>query len=156
MNYGRMSAIANRQRPTNASLTRALLALARRPPIINNFLTSMALVANAFWKHVPPRHDRQWPQQSSSFGFATATSKSALPGQLHGGNNVRLLLPACNTSRNAACAQQWWKNGNNRRWPHGRKSWLTRPTSNERQRPQGQKCWPTRPTRDFATRRPCW
>jgi hypothetical protein len=71
--------------------------------------------------HVPPIHNGQQPQQPSSFGFATATSKYALRVQLHGGSNVRPLLPICNTSRNATQARQLQHNGNDRWQPHKRK-----------------------------------
>jgi hypothetical protein len=109
---------------------------ARRPPIVNGFLTRRPLVANAFWMHAPPRHNGWRPQQLSSFGFVAAASKSASPKRLHGGSNVRLLLPACNTSRNAARARQWWTNGSDRGRPCRRKRWPMRLMSNvARRRP---------------------
>jgi hypothetical protein len=97
--------------PLKAFLTYELPLNARRLCVANASSTTRLLVANAL-----PMHDRWWQPKSSSCGFA---ADAFMPGSLarpHGDSNMRLLLPACNTSRNAALAR--CKRGSSvSRWP---------------------------------------
>ncbi len=76
---------------------------------------------------------------------------------------MRLLLPACVTSRNAAHARRLRKKGDDRRRPRGRKHWPTRPMSNIATRqtsnvttspPRRRKHWPMSHASAFAESRP--
>ncbi len=131
-----MSATASRWQPANAFLTSVLPTNARRPPArrllapLNVFLTNKLpsnarrlcvasasstrrlLVANAL-----PTHDRQQQPKSSSCGFTVNASTPGLLARPCSDSNVRLLLPACNTSRNAALACCKWRNSVSRRLP---------------------------------------
>ncbi len=85
--------------PLKAFLTYKLPSNARRLCVANASSTRRPLVANAL-----PTHDR-WRQPESSFcGFAVDASILGLPARPCGDSNVRLLVPPCNMSRNAALA----------------------------------------------------
>jgi hypothetical protein len=118
-NCGRTSAIASRRRPANTISMRKLLVNARRPPVVNAFSTSVLPtnarrppVVNGFstrrlhsvntflmkrplialWPNTLLLHDRRWPPEPSSYGFAAAASTSGAPARLCGDNSARLLL----------------------------------------------------------------
>jgi hypothetical protein len=82
--------------PLKAFLTYELSSNARRLCVANASSMRRPLVAN-----VLPTHDRRRQPESSYCGFAIASMLSLLT-RPHGNSNVRLLLPTCNTSRNAA------------------------------------------------------
>ncbi len=182
MNCGRMSAIASRRWHANAILMRKPLVNARRPIIANDSLTSVPPmnarrlpivnglsmrrlhVVNAFstkrplialWPNALLLHDRWWPPEPSSYGFAAATSTSGLPARLCGHNNARLLLHVCDmrwrsrrssVDRQPQRKQRLWQmrppSNIATRQLHGRKRWLTRPTSNNAEsRPNALRRW---------------
>ncbi len=85
--------------PLKAFLTYELPLNARRLCIANASSTRRLLVANAL-----PTHNRRRQPESSSCGFAVDASTSGLLARPCSNSNARLLLPACNTSRNAALA----------------------------------------------------
>ncbi len=85
--------------PFEAFLTYKLPSNARKLCIANASSTRRPLVANAL-----PTHDRQRQPESPSCGFALNASMPGLLARPRGNSNVRLLLPACNMSRNAALA----------------------------------------------------
>jgi hypothetical protein len=83
--------------PLKAFLTFELPSNARRLCVANASSTRRPLVANEL-----PTHNRQRQPKSSSCGFAVDASTPSLLARPPGDSNMRLLLPACNTSRNAA------------------------------------------------------
>jgi hypothetical protein len=86
--------------PLNAFLTNELPSNARRLCIANASSTRRPLVANAL-----PMHDRWWQPESSSCGFTVNASMPGLLTRPRGDSNVRPLLSASNSSRNAALAR---------------------------------------------------
>ena len=98
--------------PLKAFLTSELPLNTRRLCIANASSIRRPLVAIAL-----PTQDRQRQPESSSCGFAVDTSKPGLLARPHGNSNVRLLLPTCNTSRNAALARCMWRSSVSRRPP---------------------------------------
>jgi hypothetical protein len=85
--------------PLKAFLTYELPLNARRLCVANASSTRRPLVANAL-----PTHDRRRQPESSSCGFAINASMPGLLARPRGDSNVRLLLPARDTSRNAVLA----------------------------------------------------
>jgi hypothetical protein len=100
-------AVTNARRPparkllalVKAFLTYELPLNVRRLFVANTSSKRRPLVTNAL-----PTHDRWRQPESSSCGFAVNASTPGLLTRPCGNSNVRLLLPACNTSRNAALA----------------------------------------------------
>jgi hypothetical protein len=86
--------------PLKAFLTYELPSNARRLCVTNASSTRRPLVINAL-----PTHDRRRQPESSSCGFVVNASAPSLLARPRGNSNMRLLLLACNTSRNAALAR---------------------------------------------------
>ncbi len=82
--------------PLKTFLTYELPLNARRLCVANASSTRRPLVTNAL-----PTHDRRRQPKSSSCGLAVDASKPGLLARPCGNSNMRLLLPTCNTSRNA-------------------------------------------------------
>jgi hypothetical protein len=96
--------------PLKAFLTYKLPSNARKLCVANASSTRRPLVTNAL-----PTHDR-WRQSKSSFcGFAVNASMPGLLARPRGNSNVRLLLPACNTSRNDVLTRCKWRSSVSRR-----------------------------------------
>ncbi len=83
--------------PLKAFLIYKLPLNARRLYVANASSTRRLLVANAL-----PTHNRQGQPKSSSCGIAVNASTPGLLARPRSNSTVRLLLPACTTSRNAA------------------------------------------------------
>jgi hypothetical protein len=147
--------------PIKAFLTYKLPLNARRLCVTNTVSTRRPLVANAL-----PTHDRRRQPESSFCGFAVNASMPGLLARPRGNSNVRLLLPACNMSRNAALARCKRKSSVSRRPPHEQRPKPTRLTSStdrprrrlensaDRRRPRGRKRWYKQLTNNVPTRPP--
>jgi hypothetical protein len=98
--------------PLKAFLTYELPSNTRRLCIANASSMRRPLVAN-----VLPMHNRWRQPESSSCGFAVDASMPGLLARPRGDSNVRLLLPACNMSRNAALAHCKQRSSVSRRPP---------------------------------------
>jgi hypothetical protein len=158
--------LVNARRPivANNSLTSVPLTNARRLPKINGFSMKRLHVVNAFlmkrplialWPNTLLLHDGWWPPKPSSYGFAATASTSGSPARLCSYNNARPLSHVCNMSRTAARARHSRRSSIDRQLQRKQRLWQMRPPSNVAMRwPHGRKHWLTRLTSDNAKSRP--
>jgi hypothetical protein len=135
----------------NDSLASVPPSNARRPPVVNGFLTRRLHILNTFsmrrplvalWPNVLLLHNGWQPPKPSPYGFAAAAFMSGLPTRLCGNSNARPLLFICDTSRTAAHVQSLRRSSVDRQLQHEQKLWPTRPPSNIATRRPHRKHWP--------------